>query len=71
MADVEYATRICQEFDMEYLFMPIVTSATDSKSSITGYIVTNDGQILDCDIEVMDSSITGISSTFSTPVIFL
>lgn len=58
MADVEYATRICQEFDMEYLFMPIVTSATDSKSAITGYIVTNDGQILDCDIEVMDSSIT-------------
>lgn len=57
-ADVEYATRICKEFDMEYLFMPIVTSAADSKSSITGYIVTHNGQVQDCDIEVMDSSIT-------------
>lgn len=55
---MEYATRICKEFDMEYLFMPIVTSAADSKSSITGYIVTHNGQVQDCDIEVMDSSIT-------------
>ena len=56
-ADVEYAARICKEFDMEYLFMPIVTSSADSKASITGYIVTHEGRTLDCDIEVVDLSI--------------
>lgn len=56
-ADIEYAARICQEFDMEYLFMPIVTSAADSQASITGYIVTREAQVFDCDIEVMDNGI--------------
>lgn len=56
-ADVEYAARICKEFDLEYLFMPIVTSSTDSETSITGYVVTKDEQILDCKIETMDGSV--------------
>jgi proteasome lid subunit RPN8/RPN11 len=56
-ADIEYAVRICKEFDLKYLFMPIVTSSTDSEASITGYIVTEENKIIDCDIETMDNSV--------------
>lgn len=54
-ADIEYAARICGNFDLEYLFMPIVTSSADSATSITGFIVTKDGKFSACDIETMDN----------------
>lgn len=52
-ADVEYALRIIKAFDMEYMFMPIVTSSFEFESTITGYIVYATGKVNKCNIEVI------------------
>lgn len=56
-ADVEYAQRICQAFNIPHLFMPIVTSDYDCEANMIGYAVTREGQILDVDIEIIESEI--------------
>lgn len=51
--DIEYAQRIMNAFDMTYLFMPIVTSSYEYKTSITGYIVKINGRIEKVNINVV------------------
>ena len=52
-ADVEYAQRIMEAFELEYLFMPIVTSSFEYRTSITGYIVHPNGRVERCNISVV------------------
>ena len=52
-ADVEYAQRIMEAFELNYLFMPIVTSSFEFKTSITGYIVHLNGRVERCNISVV------------------
>ena len=52
-ADVEYAQRIMGAFELNYLFMPIVTSSYEFKTSITGYIVRLNGKVEHCNISVI------------------
>ena len=51
--DIEYAQRIMNAFDMTYLFMPIVTSSYEYRTSITGYIVKINGRIEKVNINVV------------------
>ena len=44
-ADIEYAVRIMKEFDLAYLYMPLVNSNADGKFRIHGYFVFQDGHI--------------------------
>ncbi len=52
-ADVEYAQRIMEAFDLKYLFMPIVTSSYEYVTSMIGYIVKINGSIERCNITVV------------------
>lgn len=56
-ADVEYAQRIMEAFDMKYIFMPIVTSSFEYKTSITGYIVRINGRVERVNISVVKDRI--------------
>ncbi len=49
-ADVEYACRIMERFDIPFLFMPIVTSSYEYRRSLTGYIVDRSGQVEKCNV---------------------
>ena len=51
-ADVEYAQRIMAAFDMNYIFMPIVTSSYEYKTTFNPYIVTIEGRIEKCCVEI-------------------
>ena len=51
--DVEYAQRIMSAFDLDYLFMPIVTSSYEYITSLTGYIVRINGKVERCNIKVV------------------
>ena len=53
-ADIEYARRIMQAFDMKYMFMPIVTSSYDYKTKINPYIVDCKGDVEECTIVTYD-----------------
>lgn len=53
-ADVEYAQEIMKVFDIEYMFMPIVTSSYEHKTTFNPYIVTADGQVQKCKIELTE-----------------
>ncbi len=64
-ADVEYAQRIMNAFDLNYLFMPIVTSSYEYKTSITGYIVRINGKVDRCNIKVVPGQET-IDSFYKT-----
>ena len=55
-ADVSYAMRIIDAFDLEYLFMPIVTSSYDYKPSMIGYVVYRDGFVDECKIDILEGS---------------
>lgn len=44
-ADIEYAVRIMKEFDLAYLYMPLVNSNADGKFRIHGYFVFRDGHV--------------------------
>ena len=44
-ADVEYAMRIMEEFEIEFLFMPIVTSSYAFKATFNPYVVFSDGRV--------------------------
>lgn len=56
-ADVEYATRILQAFDMEYLFMPIITSSYNYKTTFNPYIVYANGMVKKCKIVIINETI--------------
>ena len=53
-ADIEYAQRIMNAFNIDSIFMPIVTSSYSYKASITGYIVKRNGNIESVKIKVVD-----------------
>ena len=52
-ADVEYAQRIMEAFELGHLFMPIVTSSYEHVAAIKGYVVRSDGRVERCDIKVV------------------
>ena len=56
-ADVAYAVRIMKEFELEYLFMPIVTSSYRDTSSFNPYIVYKDGFVRRCKIKLTKEEI--------------
>lgn len=56
-ADVEYAQRICEAFNIPHLFMPIVTSDYDCEANMIGFAVTKYGEVLDVDIEIIETEI--------------
>ncbi len=64
-ADVEYAVRIMDAFEMGYIFMPIVTSSYAYKGEFNPYIITCDGRVEKCelvvcqDVKVLESEETG------------
>lgn len=43
-ADIEYAIRIMKEFDLAYLYMPLVNSSVDGKFEIYYFFVNRDGK---------------------------
>ena len=49
-ADVEYACRIMERFELPFLFMPIVTSEYSYRASLSGYIVNPDGSVEECNV---------------------
>lgn len=53
-ADIEYAQRIMQAFNMNYIFMPIVTSSYSYKTSMSGYIVKKNGCIEGVKVKVVN-----------------
>lgn len=53
-ADIEYAAKICREFDLDHLFMPILTNY-DKEPELTGYIVTHDEIVEECTVSIIDS----------------
>ena len=57
-ADIEYAQRIMKEFDMKYIFMPIVTSSFEYRTEINPYIVDFSGKTSKCNIELFNDNET-------------
>ena len=57
-ADVEYAQRIMEAFDMRYIFMPIVTSSYEYEARIYPYIVNRQGNVSECKIVIFNDTIS-------------
>lgn len=54
-ADIEYAKRIMKEFDLVYLYMPLVNSSADGKFKIHGFFVFKDGHVEKTRVEIVKS----------------
>jgi molybdopterin/thiamine biosynthesis adenylyltransferase/proteasome lid subunit RPN8/RPN11 len=53
-ADIEYAIRIMEEFDLAYLYMPLVNSSADGKFNLYGFYVHRNGFVERCNIEIVE-----------------
>lgn len=53
-ADIEYAIEIMKEFDLAYLYMPLVNSSADGKFKMHGYYVHKNGDVERCKIVIED-----------------
>lgn len=55
-ADIEYAMKIMKEFDLFYLYMPLVNSNADGTFKIFGFYVYLDGHIEAAKVEVIKTT---------------
>ena len=55
-ADIEYAYKLIGAFDLDYVFVPIVTSSYAYKTSIKGYCVNYDCTVDQVDISIYDGT---------------
>ncbi len=57
-ADIEYAKRIMKEFDLAYLYMPLVNSSAEGKFKIYGFFVFLNGRIEKANVEMIKDTQT-------------
>ena len=60
-ADIEYAKRIMEAFDLAYLYMPLVNSSADGKFKMHGYIVFLNGRVEKMGISIINKRERGFS----------
>lgn len=52
-ADINYGKKIAENFDMDFIVLPIVLSSYEYKSQFIPYIVTKNGTVQKCNLEIV------------------
>lgn len=56
-ADIEYSQKIMEAFELDYMFMPIITKGANNTILFNPYVVTIGGKVIRCKIDLFEDPV--------------